>query len=119
MIRKGFGRWLVKAKKNKYGAVKTVVDGKTCDSKLEGKHYAESLLRERAGEISNLQHKPKWDACVNGVKIGVIELDQSFYDIGLMKTIYVDSKGKDTPLSKWKRKHLKAEHDIDVELWRA
>ena len=47
-------------KRNKYSAVKTVVDGYTFDSKREAAVYAELKLRERAGEISCVKVHPQY-----------------------------------------------------------
>lgn len=40
---------------NKYGAVKTVVDGRTFDSKKEAMRYADLTMMQRAGLISDLE----------------------------------------------------------------
>lgn len=109
---------IVAKRRSKYKAIRTEVNGKTCDSKLEAKHYNELIILEKFGEIHSLVFHPKWDATVNGEKIGVIELDFSFYDNKEKKYRYIDTKGVDTAMSRWKRKHLKAEHGIKVELWR-
>lgn len=41
----------------KYGAQKTVVDGITFDSKAEARRYAELLLLQKGGVISDLQRQ--------------------------------------------------------------
>lgn len=46
------------AKKNKFGAKKTVVDGIEFHSAKEAKRYQELRLLERAGEISHLELQP-------------------------------------------------------------
>lgn len=47
-------------KSQKYGAVKTTVDGITFDSKFESEHYANLKLLERAGVIKNLKLQPRF-----------------------------------------------------------
>jgi len=104
-------------RKNKYNAIKQVVNGKTCDSKLEAKHYRIFLKCEKQGEITDLVFHPKWDAMVNGVKIGRVELDFQFFDKKFNKTRYIDSKGVYNAMSKWKHKHLSAQEGIEIEIW--
>lgn len=45
---------------SKYKARKYIIDGKTFDSKKEASRYAELLLLERAGEISELKCQEKF-----------------------------------------------------------
>ncbi len=45
-------------KENKYGNKKVKIAGHSFDSMLEGAVYQSLLLRERAGEISELVHHP-------------------------------------------------------------
>lgn len=105
-------------RKNKYNAVKVVINGNTCDSKLEAKHYNDLLLCQKQGEIKDLQFHPRFDAIVNNKKLGTIELDFKFYDNVQEQWRYVDSKGVYTTFSKWKHKHLEAQEGIKVEIWR-
>ena len=44
-------RQIPQAKPNKYGAIRTQVDGMTFDSKAEARYYEELKLRQQAGEI--------------------------------------------------------------------
>jgi hypothetical protein len=46
--------------RNKYGAVRTVVDGITFASKKEAAHYEQLKLRQMAGEITELVLQPKY-----------------------------------------------------------
>ena len=55
---------------------------------------------------------------VNGIKIGVVELDFQFYCNTFKKIRYVDSKGVYTRESQWKHKHLSAQEGIEIEIWR-
>ena len=115
-------RYLVGNKRNKYNAVKTVVDGITFDSKKEARRYSELLLLEKAGEIANIMVHPFFNLHVEGVKIGKYELDFGCYDQKTDEMIYEDVKGWDkkknkwivTPLSAWKKKHVEAEYGIKV-----
>ena len=42
-------------RRNKYGNQKTQLDGYTFDSRREARRYAELILLQKAGEISNLE----------------------------------------------------------------
>ena len=103
-------------KKNKYGAIKTVVNGKTCDSKLEAKHYNNLLLAEKQGAISDLILHPRYKIEINGKKICTVVLDFEYIQEGVKK--YVDSKGVYTSESKLRHKILEATHNITVDIWR-
>ncbi len=46
---------LVKASKNKFGARKTELNGRTFDSSYEAEIYCQRKLQEQAGEITNLE----------------------------------------------------------------
>lgn len=48
------------AKKNKYNAIKTEVDGITFASKWESEHYASLKLLEKAGVIQDLKLQPRF-----------------------------------------------------------
>ena len=52
---------------NKYGAQKVIIGDRKFDSKAEGRHYALLLVRERAGEISDLQCQVIYRLAVNGL----------------------------------------------------
>ena len=47
-------------KKNKYGAKRTTIDGKTFDSTKEANRYTSLLLLQRAGVITDLQTQVKY-----------------------------------------------------------
>lgn len=46
---------------NKYNAVRTTVNGVACDSKAEARRYAELLLLEKAGVITELKVHPRYE----------------------------------------------------------
>ncbi len=51
---------LYPAKKNKYNARKTIVDGHTFDSKKEAKRYHTLKFMQHCGVISDLELQPKY-----------------------------------------------------------
>lgn len=95
---------------NKYGNVKTTLDGITFDSKLEASRYAELKLLERAGEIQQLQLQPKFtlqDAFEkNGKKYRAIVYiaDFMYFDNAKRKWIVEDTKGMKTDVYELKKK---------------
>ncbi len=105
-------------KRNKYGAVKTEVDGIKFDSKAEAKRYMELKLLEKAGEISGLQLQPRYDFSLNGVKIGFYKADFYYIDGDGVevpyKEVVEDVKGMKTPVYRLKKKLMKAMHGIDI-----
>lgn len=114
-----------RSRRSKYGAQRTTVDGITFDSKAEAKRYGELKLLEKAGEIESLEVHPRYEliaasttGTVRGAisplrSVGFYEADFSYYDT---ERRVEDVKGRDTPLSKWKRKHVKAQYGIDVQI---
>jgi hypothetical protein len=102
-------------KKNKYGAIKTKVNGKTCDSMLEARHYNNLLLAEKQGSISELKFHPRYPIIINDIKICDVVLDFEYIQDGQKK--YVDSKGVYTSESKLRHKILQALYNITVDIW--
>lgn len=105
------------ARSNKYGALRTSVDGIAFDSKAEAQYYALLRLRERAGEVSAVElQKPFTLTAGAGFLVGTYRADFAFFDHKEKRERIIDVKGFDTPLSKWKRKHVRAQYGIEVEI---
>lgn len=102
--------------KNKYRAVRTSIDGITFDSKAEANRYALLKLREKAGEVYEVELQKPFLLSVEGRVIGTYRADFAYYDATIKKNRVEDVKGKDTPLSKWKRKHVAAQYGVEVEI---
>ena len=95
------------------------------DSKAEHRRFQELLLLKKADQIRALEIQPviylhaknKSDEVTC---IGKYKADFRYYEkrvmINFWDVIYEDVKGVDTALSKWKRKHVKAEHGIEVRI---
>jgi hypothetical protein len=101
-------------KRNKFGAIKTVVDNIVFDSKREAAVYGE--LRYEFGACDITVH-PKYDLIVNGQKIATYKPDFVVRDGPDIRVIDVKSK----PTAKKRdfvlvRKLMKAIHGIDVEV---
>ncbi|MDE2104328.1 MAG: DUF1064 domain-containing protein [Patescibacteria group bacterium] len=107
------------APKNKYGAKRTTVGGITFDSKAEADHYLRLRLLEKAGEISALERqKPFLLVAGAGKLVGTYRADFVFFDHAMNRQRVLDVKGFDTPLSKFKRKFVRALYGIEVEIVR-
>lgn len=100
---------------NKYGAVRTTINGITFDSKKEAARYSTLRLLELAGEISCLSCQPKLECKVHGHLICVYIPDFSY--LKACKTVYEDVKSKatKTPAYRIKKKLVKAIYDIDIQ----
>ena len=111
---------------SKYRNVRTEVDGITFDSKKEARYYQELLLREKAGEVDDIQLQPEFVLhawCPRGTPaapgaraapIGRYIADFAYRDISEETVYIVDVKGVRTPFYKWKKKHVEAEHGIVI-----
>jgi hypothetical protein len=104
-------------KANKFNAKKTTVDGHTFDSKAEASRYIELKMLKKAKKIDRLELQPTFSLHVDGELIGKYRADFLYIDLSTGKEVVEDVKGGEatkTPLYRWKKKHLKAEHGIDI-----
>lgn len=92
----------------KYNARQVMEDGYTFASKLEYKRYCDLRLMVKGKIIEGLIVHPKFTAMVNGAKVCDIILDFQYFDKTTQRLVYEDCKGFDPPISKLKRKLLKA-----------
>lgn len=109
--------------RSKYFAKKVKLDGHCFDSKREAAVYCELKMLAKAGHINALDVHPRFDLHATGTdgikrKIGQAILDFRYWDAQEKRRRYIDVKGMDLPLSKWKRAHLEAEYEIKVEIVR-
>lgn len=107
-----------RAKRNKYNAIKMHVDGILFDSKGEAHLYGILKLRLAAKEIINLKIHPRYPIVINEIKVCDIELDFEYFDKLDNQIHFLDYKGKDTDMSKLRRKMIEAQYDIKIELVR-
>tara|TARA_R110002020_G_C16263217_1_gene770632 strand:- start:1208 stop:1519 length:312 start_codon:yes stop_codon:yes gene_type:complete len=98
--------------RNKYRAVKTVVDGIKFDSKAEARRYSNLKILEGVGDISDLELQPRYDLVINGIKVGFYKADFRYIQDG--DTIVEDVKGMKTPIYNLKKKMIKAIYGIDI-----
>lgn len=99
--------------RNKYGNIKIKHNGHTFDSKVELARYCDLVIRQTAGEITNLEVHPKYDLhAPDGTKIGTFKPDNSYIENGVL--VVEDVKSLPTLKEKyfrWKRKHFEAEYN--------
>ena len=101
-------------KRNKYGAIKTMVDGVTFDSKAEAARYGVLKAMQRGSLISGLELQPRYDFALHGVKMGFYKADFRYHDNRTGETIVEDVKGKATTVYRLKKKMTKAFHGVDI-----
>ena len=105
------------AQRNKYRAQPTIVDGIRFHSKAEAEHYGDLKLLQRAGQSSGLELQPKFSLTINGQNCGSYYADFAYEEDG--ERVVIDVKGRDTPMSRLKRKLVKAIHNVDVRVVQA
>jgi hypothetical protein len=101
---------------HKFNAQRTEVDGISFASKAEARRYSELKLLAKAGKIEKLGLQPEFKLSVKGVVIGRYQGDFDYWKPVDGQRFYVveDVKGMMTPMYRWKKKHLLAEHGIAI-----
>lgn len=105
-----------KPKRSKYGNRKVTIDGITFDSVTEGRFYSELKLREKAGEVYEVQMQTPYALTVNGQLVCTYKPDFCFYDAIAKRQRVVDVKGVQTKDFIIKKKLMRAVHGIEVEI---
>jgi len=110
----GFAIWS-RPKKSKYGSTKVNFHGRSFGSKLEAAVYQMLLAREQAGEISDI--KCQVNVHLTMAKILYIA-DFSFFDNVVLKVVYCESKGFESPEWRLKRKLWMHFGPGKLEIWK-
>jgi len=119
MSRHQYQEAAAKPRANKYKAQRVLVDGICFDSKAESRYYAALKLRERAGEVTDIELQRRYDLIVNGRLITRYVADFQFYDRLACCRRVVDVKGGAvTREFKIKQNLMKSIFGIDVEVVR-
>lgn len=107
-----------KKRGNKFGAKRTVVDGIAFDSQREAAYYAELKIREKAGEVCDVELQPPFplEAGKVGEVIGVYKADFRFWDNEQNRRRVIDVKGVLTRETRRSIKHVRAQYGITVEI---
>lgn len=112
-----FREGAAKPKASKYRNVPTVVDGIRFASKREAAYYSELKLREKAGEVYEIELQRRYALTApNGMLLATYVADMVFYDAVQRKTRVVDVKGKETDMFRLKRKMMRGLLGIEVEI---
>lgn len=98
---------------NKFGAIKTEIDGFNFDSKAEAHRYSELILLEKAGEIRSLCLQPVFLLIVNNQKIGKYIADFKYVTRD-GQIVVEDVKGVKTPVYRLKKRLVKAIYGFDI-----
>ena len=98
--------------RNKYRAIKTVVDDITFDSKKEARRYVQLKLLVKAGVVTKLELQPRYDLIINTVKCGFYKADFRYFENG--REVVEDVKGMKTPVYNLKKKLIKAIYGIEI-----
>lgn len=120
--------------RSKYHAKPTVIDGIRFASKAEARRYQELKMLEKAGEIDDLELQPSFPlhtasttgqfgeaikaaAGTRNTLVGHYRGDFRYLDRKRGRVVE-DVKGMDTPMSRWKRKHVALQYGVVVEIVR-
>ena len=99
---------------SKYNSRITEVDGITFHSKKEAHAYSELKIREKHGEIGEIELQPKFSIDINGVHVCNYIADFRFVDYRDNSTVVMDVKGMKTQVYRLKKKLMKACHNIEI-----
>lgn len=88
--------------RNKYGAKKTTVDGRTYDSKAEASAAVTLDLRKRRGEILTLEYQPRFELIPSPNRVTYVGDFRVVWANGIEEII--DIKGVETEVFKIKAK---------------
>jgi len=104
---------------NKYGNIRTEVDGIKFASKAEAHRYQELKLLQKAGEIKSFRMQPKYALySQNNKLIGYYIADFEVID----KNDHIwaeDVKGVTTQLFNWKAKHFRRDYSLELRIIKA
>jgi len=109
--------------KSKYRNVRTVIDGERFDSKREAEYWKELKLRERAGEIADIQRQVPFSLCCptagDDMEVARYIADFTYRDvnkIGMQTQLHVvDAKGHRTREYLLKKKWLELQSGVIIE----
>lgn len=104
------------ARRSKYGAVRTEIDGVSFASKKEAARYSALRLLERAGEIAELRRQVRFPLMVNGKVVGHVVPDFVYRERGQVVCEDVKSEATITPMFKWKAKHFAAQYGFEIRV---
>lgn len=101
----------------KYASVFTEADGITFRSKREATRWQRLVIAEKGGVIRNLRRQVAYELRADGgALVGKYEADHVYEELqdGVWELVVEDVKGFPTPLYAWKKRHMAAEHGIEI-----
>jgi hypothetical protein len=105
-------------RRNKFRAIRTVIDGFTFDSKAEATYYGVLKLMGAAGQIRDLELQPSFDLHswqgAKRTRVCRYVADFRYIDANGVDHV-VDVKGRRLPIYSLKKKMMLAEHGIAIE----
>lgn len=104
-----------RGRRDKYRAEPCVMDGIRFASKTERDRYAELLIEQRAGRISDLEPHPKFPLTINGRDCGTYTADSRYVRNGVAVVEEVKSAGtKRDREYRLRRKVAEAAHNMQI-----
>lgn len=101
-------------RKNKFNAIRTIVDGITFASKKEAARYGELKLLVKAGEITKLETQPRFSIYINSKRCFDYIADFAYYE-GPRRVIEdVKSPATKTAVYRLKKKCVEAAYGFIV-----
>jgi len=103
--------WKLAQKRNKYGAVRSTYNGLSFASKLELAYYKQLERMKLDGLVSFFLFQVPFhlEGGVRYVTDFVV-----FHTSGEVE--FIDTKGRDTPMSKMKRKQVEARYPVEIKI---
>jgi hypothetical protein len=102
------------AKRSKYGAIKTQVDGITFDSKREAAFYQDLLLQKKAGVVVDIDRQHNFPIIINDFKVCIYRAD-FVVRMADGRVRVIDVKGFSNRIYSLKKKLMRAVHGIAIE----
>jgi len=103
-------------KAHKYHAKAVVVDGFRFASKREAARWRELKALEHAGMIRSLDRQVRMPLhAAGGALVGHYVCDFQYWDVEKNLGVVEDAKGFKTDTYRWKKRHVKAEYNIDIQ----
>lgn len=101
----------------KYLAKRTTRDGVTYASRGEADWVAQLQLRQRAGEISGLELQPSFRIEIAGQWVCTVKADAAWTEAGRRRVGDYKGVTGDTPVSRLKRRLVRACHGVEIEVF--
>lgn len=101
---------------SKFGAVRTTVNGVGFASAKESRRWSDLLLRQKAGEITELERQVRYPLTAHGKTIGHIVPDFRYRERGVLVVEDVKSPATITSLFLWKAKHFHAQYGFEIKV---